>query len=207
MKKFIKKENQLKKLAVIGILTIAVASTVSGCKPSYKSPFESPATETMSADEPYDTDFIQVNNNVIDTYSSGDRAKIFRFIKNLEIDGSNDEKYVSLTLDVDENTSEEALNILLSDLTKQISDEGQMQDFRFQPSSSTSFGTFFDVYNYKVKVTRGSETLMDETIKTNEGESIPFDPALGLDTVMSALASQVEESTSGTSDTTTGATN
>lgn len=186
MKKTVK---NMKRTIYSMLMIGAAVLTLCSCKPSYVSPLSIPDSETKGADEPYDIDFVQINNNIIDTYSSDDRAKIFPFIKNLEIDGSNDEKYVSLTLDVVENTSDDAVDVLLSDLTKQISDEGQMQDFRFTPSSDDDFGTFFDVYNYKLKVTRGSETLYDETIKTNEGESIPFDPSLDVNTVKEALAS------------------
>lgn len=168
------------------------AVTLSSCKPTYNPPVESPDTETMSADTPYDIDFIQINNDVIENYSETDRAKIFPFIKNLEVDGSNDPKSVTLTLDIADNVSDDAIDILVTDATKMIGYEAYMQDFRLTPSDSESFGSFYDLYDYTLKVTQGGDTIYDQTFETSDGEGLPFDPSVDADTIKESLEAEQE---------------
>ncbi len=146
----------------------------------------------MAADEPYDMDFIQINNDIIDYYSDGSMSKIFPFIKNLDVDGSNDPRSVKLILDVAENVSPDAIDILIADITKQIANEAQIQDFRLTKASSDSFGSFFDLYDYSIKVTQGSETLYDETFNTSDGEAIPFDPSVDGETIKESIEAEAD---------------
>lgn len=168
---------------------LALFSLVS-CSPTYEEPTESPIQETKSAAEPYSLDFVQINNNIIDTYSAEDHLEIYPFISDLEIDGDNDTKTITLNLSVSENTTDEAILALLSDMTIQISDEAHMQDFRFTNPSSTDFGSFYTVYNYHYVIKRGEDIFLDETI--NAGDSVPFDPSLDID----SLREKLDETTS-----------
>lgn len=180
------------RLKLILLLAVIVCFSITACKPSYQSPLETPDTETMAADEPYDMDFIQINNDIIDYYSDGSMSKIFPFIKNLDVDGSNDPRSVKLILDVAENVSPDAIDILIADITKQIANEAQIQDFRLTKASSDSFGSFFDLYDYSIKVTQGSETLYDETFNTSDGEAIPFDPSVDGETIKESIEAEAD---------------
>ena len=75
---------------------IFIAIILVSCKPSYEVPVESPNTETSSADTPYNIDFVQINNEIINTFQTEDHQKIFPFITDLEIDGNNDDKIEQL---------------------------------------------------------------------------------------------------------------
>ena len=68
-------------------LSILAACLLCSCKPSYEVTPEDPDMETMSPDEPYDFDFVQINNDVLDYYSQSDMLKIFPFIRDISIDG------------------------------------------------------------------------------------------------------------------------
>lgn len=190
----------MKKMLILGAVIISAMSMVS-CKPSYKAPVEAPNMTTMAADAPYDMDFVQLNNDVIDVFSR--KTDIFPFIKDLEIDGNNDQKTIEVKIDVHQGISDEAIQVLLSDVTKQIANNAYIQDFRLKKADDTQFGSVYDIYSYTYKVTSGGETLYDETIPA--GGEIPLDPSVDGDVVKEALeqmtneeSSDAEESTSAT---------
>jgi hypothetical protein len=180
-------------------LSILAACLLCSCKPSYEVTPEDPDMETMSPDEPYDFDFVQINNDVLDYYSQSDMLKIFPFIRDISIDGDNKEKTISLTLDVQPGVSKEAVDILLSDITKQIGNEAQIQDFRLTTASSDSFGSVFELYNYTIKVTQGSDMLYDQTIDCSHGENIPFEPSVDGTTIKESIADKITAKESTTS--------
>lgn len=178
--------NKITLLFTVCFLTFMLVS----CRPSYEVPTESPDIETKAATEPYSLDFVQINNDLIDTYSSQDHLKVFPFITNLEVDGDNNSKTLVLNLSVDANVSDEAILALMSDLSLQISSEAHMQDFRFTHSTGSDFGSFYTVYNYHYIIKRGEDIFLDETI--NAGDSVPFDPSLDID----SLREKLDETTS-----------
>ena len=154
-------------------LSILAACLLCSCKPSYEVTPEDPDMETMSPDEPYDFDFVQINNDVLDYYSQSDMLKIFPFIRDIDI--------------------------LLSDITKQIGNEAQIQDFRLTTASSDSFGSVFELYNYTIKVTQGSDMLYDQTIDCSHGENIPFEPSVDGTTIKESIADKITAKESTTS--------
>lgn len=177
----------MKKMLILGVVIISAMSMVS-CKPSYEAPVEAPNMTTMAADAPYDMDFVQLNNDVIDVFSR--KTDIFPFIKDLEIDGNNDQKTIEVKIDVHQGISDEAVLVLLSDVTKQIANNAYIQDFRLKKADDTQFGSVYDIYSYTYKVTSGGETLYDETIPA--GGEIPLDPGVDGDVVKEAVASLKE---------------
>lgn len=172
----------MKKMLILGVVIISAMSMVS-CKPSYEVPVEAPNMTTMAADAPYDMDFVQLNNDVIDVFSR--KTDIFPFIKDLEIDGNNDQKTIEVKIDVHQGISDEAIQVLLSDVTKQIANNAYIQDFRLKKADDTQFGSVYDIYSYTYKVTSDGETLYDETIPA--GGEIPLDPSVDGDVVKEAL--------------------
>ncbi len=164
-------------------VAVTVAASVSACKPSYEVQKVDPIMTTAPADQPYDLDFIQLNNDVIDSLSM--KKDIFPFIKSVDINGDNDKKSIELNMDIQSGVSDEAVQILLADVTKRIANNAYIQDFRLKKADYTQFGSVFDIYSYKYKVTCGDETLYDETIAA--GEEIPLDPSMDGDAVEEAL--------------------
>lgn len=180
-----------KKSILMISMVVAVIVSVSACKPSYEAPVADPVMTTMAADAPYDMDFVQLNNDVIDVFSR--KTDIFPFIKDLEIDGDNDQKTIEVKIDVHQGISDEAVQVLLSDVTKQIANNAYIQDFRLKKADDAQFGSVYDIYSYTYKVTSGGETLYDETIPA--GGEIPLDPSMDGDAVKEAIE-QLQESTS-----------
>lgn len=187
----------MKKMLILGVAFISAISMVA-CKPSYKAPVEAPNMTTMAADAPYDMDFVQLNNDVIDVFSR--KTDIFPFIKDLEIDGDNDKKTIEVKIDVHQGISDEAIQVLLSDVTKQIANNAYIQDFRLKKADDTQFGSVYDIYSYTYKVTSGGEVLYDETIPA--GGEIPLDPSVDGDVVKEALEQLANEESSGAEETT-----
>lgn len=181
----------MKKMLILGVAFISAISMVA-CKPSYKAPVEAPNMTTMAADAPYDMDFVQLNNDVIDVFSR--KTDIFPFIKDLEIDGDNDKKTIEVKIDVHQGISDEAIQVLLSDVTKQIANNAYIQDFRLKKADDTQFGSVYDIYSYTFKVTSDGETLYDETIPA--GSEIPLDPGVDGDVVKEALEQMADAESS-----------
>lgn len=176
------KKTFMRELMIIGTALVAAVSIVA-CKPTYEAPVDAPDMTTLPADAPYDIDFVQLNNDVIDSLSL--KRDVFSFIKSLEIDGSNADKNIELDIDIQKGVSVEAVQILLSEVTKRIADNAYIQDFRLKKSDDTQFGSVFDIYNYTFKVTSDGVTLYDKTIAA--GSEIPLDPATDGDTVKTAI--------------------
>lgn len=160
---------------------------LTSCRPTYEVPVENPETVVRPDNDPYDIDFIQINNNVIDTFQDDYYKATFPFIKNLEIDGSNEDMICELKLEVADNVSGDAVIALLTNLTLDIGEEGQMQDFRFELPNGKNFGTFFDKYSYHYVVSQSGQTIMDDTISA--GDEMPFDPSLTVDKIQESIAS------------------
>ena len=164
-------------------VAVTVAASVSACKPSYEVQKVDPIMTTAPADQPYELDFIQLNNDVIDSLSM--KKDIFPFIKSVDINGDNDKKSIELNMDIQSGVSDEAVQVLIADVTKRIANNAYIQDFRLKKADYTQFGSVFDIYSYTYKVTCGDETLYDETISA--GDDIPLDPSMDGDAVEEAL--------------------
>lgn len=172
----------IRKLIMLCV-AVTIAASISACKPSYEVQKVDPIMTTAPADQPYDLDFIQLNNDVIDSLSM--KKDIFPFIKSVDINGDNDKKSIELSMDIQSGVSDEAVQILLADVTKRIANNAYIQDFRLKKADYTQFGSVFDIYSYTYKVTCGDETLYDETISA--GDDIPLDPSMDADAVEEAL--------------------
>ena len=188
----------MKKFIILGVAVVMTLS-VTACKPSYEAPVADPVMTTAAADTPYDLDFIQLNNDVIESFSN--THDIFPFIKSLDIDGNNEGKKIEITVDIQQGVSDDAIRIFLSDVTKKVANNAYIQDFRLKKADDTQFGSVYDIYSYTYKVTSGDETLYDETIPA--GNEIPLDPSVDGNAVKEALEqmSNGESSIAGESNT------
>ena len=188
----------LRRWMMVGAAALAAAS-VSACKPTYEAPVDDPIMTTAPADAPYDVDFDQLNDDVIDSFSK--THVVFPFVKSMEISGNNDTKNIEVDIDIQEGVADEAVQVLLSDVTKKIDNNAYVQDFRIKKADDTQFGSVYDIYSYTYKVTCGGETLYDETIQ--QGSDIPLDPSVDGNKIMESLADeQNADDSSDTSETT-----
>lgn len=183
----------MKKFIILGVAVVMTLS-VTACKPSYETPVADPVMTTAAADTPYDLDFIQLNNDVIESFSN--THDIFPFIKSLDIDGNNEGKKIEITVDIQQGVSDDAIRIFLSDVTKKVANNAYIQDFRLKKADDTQFGSVYDIYSYTYKVTSGGETLYDETIPA--GSDIPLDPSVDGDAVKEALEQMANAESSAT---------
>ena len=182
----------MKNLMIFGVTALAALS-VTACKPTYEVPVDDPIMTTAPADAPYEMDFDQLNDDVIDGFSK--THVVFPFVKSMEIDGDNDAKTITATIDIQPNVDDYAVQVLLSDVTKKIDNNAYIQDFRIKQADDTQFGSVYDIYSYTYKVTCDGETLYDETIQ--QGLEIPLDPSVDGNKIMESLADEQasEEST------------
>lgn len=183
------------------ILNVAVfvALSVTACKPSYEAPVDDPIMTTAPADAPYEMDFDQLNDDVIDGFSK--THVVFPFVKSMEISGDNETKTIEVDIDIQPNVDDYAVQVLLSDVTKKIDNNAYIQDFRIKQADDTQFGSVYDIYSYTYKVTCGEETLYDETIQP--GTQIPLDPSVDGNKIMESVANAQadEESTEASAET------
>ena len=177
---------------MVGVAALAAVS-VSACKPSYEAPVDDPIMTTAPADAPYEMDFDQLNDDVIDSFSK--THVVFPFVKSMEISGDNDTKNIEVDIDIQEGVADYAVQVLLSDVTKKIDNNAYIQDFRIKKADDTQFGSVYDIYSYTYKVTCGEDTLYDETIQP--GTEIPLDPSVDGNKIMESVANEqtAEEST------------
>lgn len=187
----------LRRWMMVGVAALAAVS-VSACKPTYEAPVDDPIMTTAPADAPYEMDFDQLNDDVIDSFSK--THVIFPFVKSMEISGNNDTKNIEVDIDIQEGVADEAVQVLLSDVTKKIDNNAYIQDFRIKKADDTQFGSVYDIYSYTYKVTCDGETLYDETIQP--GTEIPLDPSVDGNKIMESLAAeQASEGSSEASET------
>lgn len=179
-------------LMILGVAALAALS-VTACKPTYEVPVDDPVMTTAPADAPYEMDFDQLNDDVIDSFSK--THVVFPFVKSMEISGNNDTKNIEVDIDIQEGVDDYAVQVLLSDVTKKIDNNAYIQDFRIKQADDTQFGSVYDIYSYSYKVTCGGETLYDETIQP--GTEIPLDPSVDGNKIMESVANEQadEEST------------
>ena len=188
------------KWVLMGVAALTAIS-VSACKPTYEAPVDDPIMTTAPADAPYEMDFDQLNDDVIDSFSK--THVVFPFVRSMEISGNNDTKNIEVEIDIQEGVADEAVQVLLSDVTKKIDNNAYVQDFRIKKADDTQFGSVYDIYSYTYKVTCSDTTLYDTTI--NAGESIPLVPSVDGNKIMDALEQQ--EQPMSQSDTETAASN
>lgn len=188
----------MKNLMIFGV-TALVALSVTACKPTYEVPVDDPVMTTAPADAPYEMDFAQLNDDVIDGFSK--THVVFPFVKSMEISGDNDAKTITATIDIQPDVDDYAVQVLLSDVTKKIDNNAYIQDFRIKQADDTQFGSVYDIYSYTYKVTCGEETLYDETIQP--GTEIPLDPSVDGNKIMESVANEQaeEESTEASAET------
>lgn len=175
-------------LMILGVAALAALS-VTACKPTYEVPVDDPVMTTAPADVPYEMDFAQLNDDVIDGFSK--THVVFPFVKSMEISGDNDAKMITATIDIQPDVDDYAVQVLLSDVTKKIDNNAYIQDFRIKQADDTQFGSVYDIYSYTYKVTCGGETLYDETIQP--GTQIPLDPSVDGNKIMESVANEQAE--------------
>lgn len=177
---------------MVGVAALAAIS-VSACKPTYEAPVDDPIMTTAPADAPYEMDFDQLNDDVIDSFSK--THVVFPFVKSMEISGDNDTKNIEVDIDIQEGVADYAVQVLLSDVTKKIDYNAYVQDFRIKKPDDTQFGSVYDIYSYTYKVSCNGAILYDETIQP--GTKIPLDPSVDGNKIMESVANEQadEEST------------
>lgn len=178
----------MKSVMILGVAALAALS-VTACKPTYEAPVDDPVMTTAPADAPYEMDFDQLNDDVIDGFSK--THVVFPFVKSMDISGDNDAKTITATIDIQPNVDDYAVQVLLSDVTKKIDNNAYIQDFRIKKADDTQFGSVYDIYSYTYKVTCNGETLYDETIQP--GEDIPLDPSVDGNKIMEAATAEASE--------------
>lgn len=175
----------MKNLMILGVAVLAALS-VTACKPTYEVPVDDPVMTTAPADAPYEMDFDQLNDDVIDSFSK--THVVFPFVKSMEISGDNDAKSIEVDIDIQEGVDDYAVQVLLSDVTKKIDNNAYIQDFRIKQADDSQFGSVYDIYSYTYKVTCDGETLYDETIQP--GTEIPLDPSVDGNKIMESVANE-----------------
>ncbi|MBE6004418.1 MAG: hypothetical protein E7232_10115 [Lachnospiraceae bacterium] len=169
---------KIKKFFVLGLICTMTVS-FSGCKKRYVSPMEEPNMTRAPEDKEYEFDFVQINNDVIESLQD---QEIYSFVKSVDVTGDNDNKEINLNIDIEENVSDDAIELLLTDATKAIIDAANTQDLRIDRYTEDEFGNLFNLYSYNVKVTSGEEVVREENL--NKGDSVPFDPSMTIENVI-----------------------
>ncbi len=168
----------MRKLFIVSLaLMIIMLST--GCKEKYVSPLEKPDMNKAAPDAAYNLDFDQLNNDVLDTLQD---KEIYGFVKDMEVSGDNGSMEINFNAEIEENVSDEATELLLTDAAKAIIDGASTQDFRIEGYTNESFGNLSDIYNINFTVKCGDATVKEYHIK--KGESIPFDPTYTIENVI-----------------------
>ena len=183
---------KIKKCLII-VSAVFSAISVSACKPTYEAPADDPIMTTAAADAPYEMDFDQLNDDVIDSFSK--THVIFPFVKSMDISGDNSLKNIKVSIDIHSGVADSAVQVLLSDVTKKIDNNAYIQDFRIKKADDAQFGSVYDIYSYTYVVTCEGETLYDETIEP--GDEIPLDPSVDGNKIMEMLEQQSNVSDSG----------
>nr|WP_298477604.1 hypothetical protein [uncultured Oribacterium sp.] len=160
------KKPVLRKVGITALLLFS-AFGLSACKPKYGKN-ETPVMTTAAANVEINMDFDQIHNDVVENMDPKD----YPFVKSLNITGDNSTKMVTVTAEIMDNVSTEALNLFLKNLMENIANEAAIQDFRYTRSTDTEFGSFFKKYGVHYTITRGDETVEDVTV--NPGDSFPF---------------------------------
>jgi len=163
-------------IAILVCLTVLYSTA---CKASYVSPLETPDVTLAAADASYDLDFNQLNNDVLDTLQG---KEIYGFVKDMDVSGDNGSMEINFNAEIEENVSDEATELLLTDAAKAIIDGASTQDFRIEGYTNESFGNLSDIYNINFTVKCGDATVKEYHIK--KGESIPFDPTYTIENVI-----------------------
>lgn len=163
----------------IAILVLLIVLVSTGCSEKYVSPFEKPDMTKAADDTAYKLDFDQLNNDIIEALQEKD---IYGFVKEMEITGDNGTMDINYNVDIAENVSEDAIELLLTDAVKAMVDAASTQDFRIDEYTEEDFGNLSEIYNINLTVKCNGETVEEYNIK--KGESIPFDPSLNTENVL-----------------------
>lgn len=166
------------RLAVF-FLAFALLAVLTACQPSYRPAVLDPMA-TTAEDSPSYIDFLQIHNDIVERYSEGDES--FPYVKDVEIDGDDGEKWVAIRAEIVEGTSEDALQIFLSTMLYDISEEAVIQDRRYSAPEAGSFGTFYNDYELRVSLSRDGEVWEDAVY--GAGDPLPYDPANALPFIM-----------------------
>ena len=132
-------------------------------------------------------DFIQLNNDCIDAMSE-ERKDIESLVvyitdNSLDIDGDNDLKEIYLKFEVWPIVGDAEIEATIILLMKYIADAAAVQQFKYEPASTESFGTVWNDYTLVIDVARqqpvdnkeGKEfPSYHKVIKA--GETIPYEP-------------------------------
>ena len=161
------------------ILTCLTVLSLTACKEKYVSPLEKPDMTLAASDAAYNLDFDQLNNDVLDSLQEKD---IYGFVKEMEVNGDNGAMEINYNVDIEENVSDDAIDLLLTDATKAIVDAAYTQDFRIEGYTDESFGNLSEIYSLNLTVKCDGKTVKE--YKIAKGESIPFDPTLTIDNVI-----------------------
>ncbi len=168
----------MRKFYIVILLCLAVLSATA-CKKRYVSPLETPDVTKAAAEASYDLDFDQLNNDVLEALQA---KEIYGFVKDMEVTGDNGTMEINYNVDIEENVTDDATELLLTDAVKAIVDAACTQDFRFEGYTNDSFGNLTDIYGLNLTVKCGGEIVKE--YKIAKGDSLPFDPTLSIENVI-----------------------
>ena len=164
---------------IIAILACLTILATTGCKEKYVSPLEKPDMTKAAENTAYNLDFDQLNNDVLDTLQE---KEIYGFVKEMDVSGDNGSMVINYSVNIEDNVSNDAIELLITDAAKAIVDAANTQDFRIENYTEDSFGNLSDIYSLNFTVMCGEETVKEYNIE--KGDSIPFDPTLTIENVI-----------------------
>ena len=100
----------------------------------------------------------------------------------MEINGDNGSMVINYNVEIEENVSDEAIELLLTDAVRAIVDAANTQDFRIEVYTNESFGNLSDIYSLNMNVKCGEEIIKEYNFA--KGDSIPFDPSLTIGNII-----------------------
>ena len=184
-------KNNLKNLFIF-FVAFLVAGSLSACTMDVGSragQYAHPAPNSPVFKTTEGFDFIQMHNDIVDRLNE-EGTDIFYITGNsLDIDGDNEKKEIHLTFEVFMPTSDREIELAVSWMMKLIGDEAAAQQFKYEPASTTSFGTVWNDYDLVINVRRQSGSKGDNQKGENQnvdspsyiktikaGDAIPYEP-------------------------------
>lgn len=157
---------------LIGVLTFLLT----GCVPEQKDSLNVGPDLTPNENVKYD--FIQLHN---DTVSIFEQYEQYAFITDCNIDGSNEDKVVTVTATCYDDVNAEIASHFAAALLRNINDAACVQDITLTASNSKDFGPLWEKYGFDLKIYTESEAAKEAptplyTLSIAAGQDSGLDP-------------------------------
>ena len=154
-------------------ITASMAALTAGCVPQERTSYmESP---DLTPHTGVSIDFVQVHNDVMDAF---DEDNPYIFITNVNIDGTNEPKAVTITATCIDDAELEDAEAFASAIIRRTAGAISVQSAEYNGGDQESFGNVWDDFSLKFTVKKESapegEYLLDLDIPA--GGEIPLDP-------------------------------